>query len=116
MKQLTKYSLSLLLAVLLTAVSQAQVKPATPGFDEVKTGIAHGKIDTITYASKTVGTNRRALVYTPPGFSKKEKYPVCKCAKCKRKKTFYSSTSLHCTQAQAVKGSIKKAANAYQPV
>ncbi|HWJ89903.1 MAG TPA: alpha/beta hydrolase-fold protein, partial [Flavisolibacter sp.] len=42
----------------------------------VKEGIPHGRIDTISYSSKTVGTIRRALVYTPPGFSKKKKYPV----------------------------------------
>src|SRR5690606_27642748 len=33
-------------------------------------------IDTISYRSETVGTERKALVYLPPGFSKKEKYPV----------------------------------------
>lgn len=38
--------------------------------------IPHGKIDTITYASNTVGTNRRALVYTPPGYDGQKKYPV----------------------------------------
>ncbi|HEY5772602.1 MAG TPA: alpha/beta hydrolase-fold protein, partial [Chitinophagaceae bacterium] len=38
--------------------------------------IAHGKIDTITYKSKTVDTLRRTLIYTPPGYSKKNKYPV----------------------------------------
>lgn len=30
----------------------------------------------MTYNSKTVGTKRKALVYTPPGFSKSKKYPV----------------------------------------
>ena len=36
-----------------------------------------GAIDSISYAdSITVGTNRKALIYTPPGFSKKKKYPV----------------------------------------
>ncbi|MGZ3950834.1 MAG: alpha/beta hydrolase-fold protein [Flavisolibacter sp.] len=45
-------------------------------FDVVKENIPHGKIDTITYTSKTVGTTRRALIYTPPGYSKKKKYPV----------------------------------------
>ncbi len=53
----------------------AQVKPAAAGFDTVR-NIAHGKIDTISYPSKTVGTNRRSLIYTPPGFSKTKKYPV----------------------------------------
>lgn len=45
-------------------------------FDVVKESIPHGNIDTISYASKTVGVSRRALIYTPPGFSKKKKYPV----------------------------------------
>ena len=51
--------------------------PAAPaGFDVERTGIAHGKIDTITYASKSVGVNRKMLVYTPPGYSTKNTYPV----------------------------------------
>ncbi|HTL06850.1 MAG TPA: alpha/beta hydrolase-fold protein [Chitinophagaceae bacterium] len=47
-----------------------------PGFDTVRQGIAHGVIDSVSYHSSTVGNNRKALVYTPPGFSKKKKYPV----------------------------------------
>jgi enterochelin esterase-like enzyme len=64
--------------VLFSLASQAQnlVKQAPPGFDGIQTNIANGKIDTITYDSKTVGTKRRALIYTPPGFSKSKKYPV----------------------------------------
>lgn len=46
------------------------------GFDAVRQGLAAGKIDSVTYKSKTVGTARKALVYTPPGYSKKTKYPV----------------------------------------
>lgn len=45
-------------------------------FDKLRTGILQGKIDTVQYKSKTVGSKRRALVYTPPGYSKKKKYPV----------------------------------------
>jgi enterochelin esterase-like enzyme len=64
--------------VMFWTATQAQniLKQAPPGFDSLRTDIAHGKIDTITYTSKTVGTDRRALIYTPPGFSKKKKYPV----------------------------------------
>lgn len=51
-------------------------KEAPSGFDQARVGISHGKIDTITYHSTTVGNDRRALVYTPPGFSQDEKYPV----------------------------------------
>ena len=56
--------------------AQQLEKEAPPGFDQARDEITHGKIDTITYASKTVGNDRKALVYTPPGFSKNETYPV----------------------------------------
>src|SRR4051794_12004404 len=56
--------------------SQDAVKPATPGFDVIRETIAHGSIDTIVYNSKTVGNKRRALIYTPPAYDKKKKYPV----------------------------------------
>jgi len=56
--------------------SQGFEKYAPPGFDIEQKGITHGKLDTISYKSKTVGTSRKALIYTPPGFSKKNKYPV----------------------------------------
>ncbi len=49
---------------------------AQPGFDSLRASISHGKIDTISYNSKTVGVTRKALIYTPPGYSKRKKYPV----------------------------------------
>ncbi len=52
------------------------VSRAPKGFDSLRTSIPHGRIDTVTYNSKTVGVKRKALIYTPPGFSKKKKYPV----------------------------------------
>lgn len=60
----------------LSAYSQELVKQAPAGFDALRADIPHGKIDTIAYTSKTVGATRRSLIYTPPGFSKKKKYPV----------------------------------------
>src|SRR3954451_9973878 len=59
-----------------SASSQPLEKEAPKGFDVVKADIPHGKIDTIRYSSRTVGTTRRALIYTPPGYTKKKKYPV----------------------------------------
>ena len=56
--------------------AQSSIPHSQAGFDVEKTGIAQGKIETVTYNSKTVGTKRKALVYTPPGFSKSKKYPV----------------------------------------
>ena len=56
--------------------AQDIVKQMPTDFDTPRVNIPHGKIDTISYNSKTVGTSRKALIYTPPGFSKKKKYPV----------------------------------------
>jgi enterochelin esterase-like enzyme len=58
------------------ARSQNPVFPASQGFDVERVSIPHGIIDTIVYNSKTVGNTRKALIYTPPGFSKDNKYPV----------------------------------------
>lgn len=46
------------------------------GFDKARDGIEHGKIEMVEYDSKTVGNKRKALVYTPPGYSAEQKYPV----------------------------------------
>jgi enterochelin esterase-like enzyme len=70
------YSIFMLQVFSFPANSQNIVKHAPPGFDSLRTSIAHGKIDSISYASKTVGTKRKALIYTPPGYSKNKKYPV----------------------------------------
>jgi enterochelin esterase-like enzyme len=55
-------------------------KPAFPnapeGFDKAREGIAHGKLEMVEYDSKSVGSKRKALVYTPPGYSADTKYPV----------------------------------------
>jgi enterochelin esterase-like enzyme len=58
------------------AYSQSTITPAQIGYDIVRDGIAHGNIDTISYASKTVGAIRKFIIYTPPGYSKDKKYPV----------------------------------------
>ncbi|UPQ76204.1 alpha/beta hydrolase [Chryseobacterium nepalense] len=58
------------------ASAQNFEKQAPVGFDQIKQNIPHGKIDSIQYPSKTVGTVRKALIYTPPGFNKNKKYPV----------------------------------------
>ena len=59
-----------------TIYGQVGEKQAPQGFDIQRTGISHGTLDTVTYESQTVGVSRKALVYTPPGFSKNKKYPV----------------------------------------
>jgi len=65
-----------LLLISTTIFSQSIEQHAPPGFDSVQQNIPHGKIDTISYNSTTVGTTRRSLIYTPPGYSTNKKYPV----------------------------------------
>src|SRR3712207_5101718 len=75
MKQLM-LAIVLVVAGSFFAHSQPALMHAPQSFDSLRVCIPHGKIDTISYDSKTVGTMRRAIIYTPPGFSKKKKYPV----------------------------------------
>lgn len=65
-----------LLLISQIAYSQVIVKQAPLGFDIVRDNIPHGKLDTISYTSKTVGVKRKALIYTPPSYDKGKKYPV----------------------------------------
>ncbi len=46
------------------------------GFKTARDNVPHGKLELIEYESKTVGTTRKANVYTPPGYSTDKKYPV----------------------------------------
>lgn len=59
-----------------TAIAQVKGKQAPQGFDRWQEDISRGEIDSVYYESKTVGTMRRTLIYTPPGYSSKKKYPV----------------------------------------
>lgn len=72
-----------LLALLLVGATAASAQSAeetfTPppaGFDVEREGIERGKLELVEYESKTVGTARKANVYTPPGYSEEKKYPV----------------------------------------
>lgn len=75
-KRLAFFVIALLTLTFTTQAQDHFVKSAPSGFDSLRTAIPYGKIDTISYSSKTVGVKRKVLVYTPPGFSKKKKYPV----------------------------------------
>jgi enterochelin esterase-like enzyme len=76
MRKLYSLLASVALLATHTALAQPTVKEAPAGFDQPKAGIATGRLDSISYQSTTVVTVRKALVYTPPGFSKSKKYPV----------------------------------------
>jgi enterochelin esterase-like enzyme len=55
---------------------KAAFPPVPDGFDQARDGITHGKLEMVEYDSKSVGNKRKALVYTPPGYSAAAKYPV----------------------------------------
>src|ERR1043165_1861672 len=60
-----------------SAQSSEGIFSAPPdGFDKRRDGIDRGKLELIEYDSTTVGIKRKARVYTPPGYSKDQKYPV----------------------------------------
>jgi enterochelin esterase-like enzyme len=65
-----------LFGISLAAGSQDIIKHAPQGYDILNETILHGKIDTVFYISETVGTRRKAVIYTPPGFAKSNQYPV----------------------------------------
>jgi enterochelin esterase-like enzyme len=46
------------------------------GFNARRENVPHGEPTMVEYDSKTVGTRRKMLVYTPPGYSTDRKYPV----------------------------------------
>jgi hypothetical protein len=50
------------IAVSITAHSQNFINRAPAGFDSLRSDIVHGKMDTISYNSKTVGNNRKVLI------------------------------------------------------
>jgi Enterochelin esterase and related enzymes len=63
-------------AVVLNPDDKPAFAAAPEGFDIIRENISHGKIDSVEYISKTVGTKRKMLIYTPPGFLTDKKYPV----------------------------------------
>jgi enterochelin esterase-like enzyme len=46
------------------------------GYDVRRDGIDRGKLEIVEYDSTTVGVKRKVTVYTPPGYTRGETYPV----------------------------------------
>jgi enterochelin esterase-like enzyme len=49
---------------------------APDGFDIRGEGVAQGNVERVEYDSSVVDGKRPALVYTPPGYSPDQRYPV----------------------------------------
>jgi enterochelin esterase-like enzyme len=58
------------------AQAPAPLAPAPEGFDKERADIPRGKVETVEYDSKSVGSKRKMSIYTPPGYAKTSKYPV----------------------------------------
>jgi enterochelin esterase-like enzyme len=49
---------------------------APADFIQVRPDAPKGKLETITYNSKSIGVDRKAVVYLPPNYNPNHKYPV----------------------------------------
>ncbi|MFN0018787.1 MAG: alpha/beta hydrolase [Pirellulaceae bacterium] len=60
-----------------TQDDKAEKFPSPPaGYDTRRDEISRGKVETVEYDSTTVGVKRKARIYTPPGYTTDQKYPV----------------------------------------
>jgi len=50
--------------------------PPPAGFADVRPGVAQGRVEEFSYDSTVTGTQRKASVYLPAGYSKEQRYPV----------------------------------------
>lgn len=68
-----------LLAVVLASISvrtQAQDQAPVPEYLQVRS-VPHGEVQTLMYKSKSLGTDRKVVVYTPPNYdTTPTRYPV----------------------------------------
>jgi enterochelin esterase-like enzyme len=65
---------NLLLVVLTGTLSFAQ--NAVPSYLQVR-NVSHGTVQSVSYKSKALGTDRKMVVYTPPGYEQvRERYSV----------------------------------------
>lgn len=77
-----KYRLrTFLFSIILThsfgLLAQAPLYSRAPeGFDEKKENIKSGSVHSFRYQSKTVGVEREAMIYLPPGYNNSHEYPV----------------------------------------
>jgi enterochelin esterase-like enzyme len=64
-------------AALVAQTAQPRTFPNAPqGFDQPRQGIASGRVERLEYTSSVTGGKKPAMVYTPPGYSSAQKYPV----------------------------------------
>jgi enterochelin esterase-like enzyme len=73
----TFMGLALGTSALLAQTAPPPTFPNAPqGFDAPRLGIATGRVERVEYTSSVTGGKKPAMVYTPPGYSPAQKYPV----------------------------------------
>ncbi|TYQ13125.1 UNVERIFIED_CONTAM: enterochelin esterase-like enzyme [Acetivibrio alkalicellulosi] len=60
--------------LIIPSLSVSEIPPE--GFDQYIKNINHGEAKELEYHSSTTGVKRKVMVYTPPGYSKSNKYNV----------------------------------------
>jgi enterochelin esterase-like enzyme len=58
------------------APAQRTFPNAPQGFDLRREGTPQGRVELVEYDSTVTGNKRPAMVYTPPGYSTRQRYPV----------------------------------------
>src|SRR5918994_1617645 len=57
-------------------LAQRTFPKAPQGFDVRREGVARGRLERVEYDSTVTGKRRPAMVYTPPDYSTRQRYPV----------------------------------------
>lgn len=47
------------------------------GYDAEQNGVVCGKVDSVTYQSRTLGSAHKAFAHMPPGFNEKKNILFC---------------------------------------
>ncbi len=55
---------------------EKRLPDAPRGFDARRDDVPRGRVEVVEYDSRSAGSKRKMVVYTPPGYSKESKYPV----------------------------------------
>lgn len=67
----------MLLVLALAGSLLAQAPAPAPAYLQVRAGIPHGTVQSVAYKSKSLGTDRKMVVYTPPGYEQSAtRYPL----------------------------------------
>jgi enterochelin esterase family protein len=76
MRLKNKFRVLTLLAGVVFATRIINAQDAAPAYLQVRS-VPHGTVQSVEYKSKALGTDRKMVVYTPPGYEKSDvRYPV----------------------------------------